>query len=261
MLDVVESVNKTGLAIIPCLKELGTILESSGFYRAVQASGKQGKPIFECMKLDGVGNFIEFDDGTDQLESDVGAGQRLQFDVQKGSTVLGKAQAIVEEYLNAFLKFYKKSKNVKIEDPAILYNKQAPGQAPVTRQSLHHDLDIDADGLVLICALEDGVPIVVTPYSHIAVEEVERLKTRFSEAKIASSLPPSVFGTPQRLVLKKGQLLFLGGHTVHAGDSGVPNSPSLRVHWYALAGKKKNATSMIQQFHPDLADRFLGSLP
>jgi hypothetical protein len=60
-----------------------------------------------------------------------------------------------------------------------------------------------------------------------------------------------------RLVLNPGDILFLHGNTVHAGDEGVAGEMQPRLHWEVRKDKLINATHLIELMHPKFAARFL----
>ncbi|KAJ9515190.1 hypothetical protein QJQ45_002318 [Haematococcus lacustris] len=101
------------------------------------------------------------------------------------------------------------------------------------------------DGLVMIIAV--GVTqVLVSPGSHVQVLKVEKKhKGEISARVLKTAMKAMPKMQVYRVTLQPGEVLGMRGYTVHAGDWGLPDKASTRVHLYGSEGYINNATCFL----------------
>ncbi|KAJ9520880.1 hypothetical protein QJQ45_014068 [Haematococcus lacustris] len=101
------------------------------------------------------------------------------------------------------------------------------------------------DGLVMIIAV--GVTqVMVSPGSHVQVLKVEKKhKGEISARVLKTAMKAMPKMQVYRVTLQPGEVLGMRGYTVHAGDWGLPDKASTRVHLYGSEGYINNATCFL----------------
>ncbi|GLC47442.1 hypothetical protein PLESTM_002074700 [Pleodorina starrii] len=109
----------------------------------------------------------------------------------------------------------------------------------------HVDLAPGVSGFVGFLPLEP-VSVLVSPGSHTAVQLYHKLKEAQPQVPdegimLSVSAPKMV-----RMHMKPGQIVLLHVNTVHAGDAGVLNTWSPRIHFYVYQGSVDNETHPVE---------------
>lgn len=161
----------------------------------------------------------------------------------------GEAEAKINEVVGKL-----DNKSLKIQPPNMLVNVQNEGQQPVSKQSWHVDLCEDQRGLVAIGAVERAT-LLVFPGSRAEVQEFLRLEKLVADEKIKKTELVALLRSRRfeavRVVMEPGDLLFMTGDTIHAGDRGVERESSIRIHWYIMEGDTGNSTMHLKHFGSD----------
>jgi hypothetical protein len=149
---------------------------------------------------------------------------------------------------------------LRLADPNMLVNVQEPGQKPVTKQGWHTDMAEGKWGIVAIGAVQP-MTLLMFPGSRFEIQEFLRLEQLVADLKIKmvdmDAWLKSRSFKAVRLVLKPGDLLFLTGDTIHAGDRGINGQPSLRLHWYITKdGTVDNSTTHLTNYDDDFNQCF-----
>ncbi len=147
-----------------------------------------------------------------------------------------------------------------VRDCNMMMNVQAAGQTPVGSQGFHTDLGPGQEGLVVIAPAQ---PTSLQLYveSNRILKELWRWEKMLKAGQVTKAGFNAWLGMRTfkavRLQLNLGDILFMSGHTIHAGDVGIPNCPSLRLHWYVLKGQgAKDTMKHLVQYGEAFAKRF-----
>ncbi|GIM09867.1 hypothetical protein Vretimale_13670 [Volvox reticuliferus] len=261
--DVPAALARHGIVIIQ-VHSLKDTVGPKQLQMALRFAQKNAAPIFQDIPRDEDGNFIPERDmsGTETnfLISDFGTGQRRQIILDgPHPEILADFRGVVERELDMLRTKIMGGQTLHMNQPAILINTQTARQKPVSRQCWHTDLSEGQTGFVAIAAVQK-FSLLVFPGSHIEVQECWRLqdlvqKGVISEASFKACLASHSF-TAVRIYLDLGDILFMSGHTIHAGDRGTDKHPALRMHWYITDEEKRNETSQIVLYGDDFANRF-----
>ncbi|KAJ9506472.1 hypothetical protein QJQ45_019457 [Haematococcus lacustris] len=101
------------------------------------------------------------------------------------------------------------------------------------------------DGLVMIIAVGE-TQVLVSPGSHVQVLKVEKKhKGEISARVLKTAMKAMPNMQVYRVTLQPGEVLGMRGYTVHAGDWGLPDKASTRVHLYGSEGYINNATCFL----------------
>ncbi|GLC42294.1 hypothetical protein PLESTM_001317900 [Pleodorina starrii] len=130
-----------------------------------------------------------------------------------------------------------------------------PGDPPVGVQATHVDLAPGVGGFVGFMPLAP-VSVLVSPGSHVAVQLYHKLREAQPQVPekgimLSVSAPKMV-----RMHMKPGQIVLLHVNTVHAGDAGVLNTWSPRIHFYVYRGSVDNETHPVEAMGPLFAALF-----
>ncbi|GIM01297.1 hypothetical protein Vretimale_6096, partial [Volvox reticuliferus] len=208
---------------------------------------KHAGAIFQDIPRDENGNFIPERDisgrETDVLMSDFGTGQRRQIILDgEHDEILANFRGAVETELDILRTKIMAGLTSYINPPAMLINTQSARQKPVSRQCWHTDLSEGQTGFVAIAAVQN-FSLLVFPGSHKEVQECWRLQGMLKKGVISEASFKACLGSHSfkavRMNLKLGDILFMSGHTIHAGDRGSDKHPALRMHWYVTDEEKK----------------------
>ncbi|GLC39792.1 hypothetical protein PLESTM_000942500 [Pleodorina starrii] len=262
---VPRALDKWGVTIlrVPGLREhlTGEVL------KGVELFAKDTQPIFKGVRVDESGKYVdEVVDGkpTGYHESNYGSKKRRQILIKPQDQVLqafcGVLAPIINEVAGA-----SGLKRPIVHPPNLLLNLQDEGRTPVGRQGWHTDLSEGQEGFVLIAAVQN-TSLLVFPESHMVVKEFWRLDDLVDnkvipESDLTAWIQMRTF-RPLRLRLTPGDVVFLGGHTVHAGDRGVDGQPSFRLHWNVTESKdgrrgpKSNETRHLHEYGEPFAKAF-----
>lgn len=150
--------------------------------------------------------------------------------------------------------------DLRLAPPNLLINVQGRGQKPVAKQGWHTDMAEDQWGMVAIAPVQKST-LLAFPGSAAEIREFQRLeklveKDEITKAELVAWLRGRHFRAV-RIVLHPGELLFMTGDTVHAGDRGIHGERSLRMHWYITQGTAKdNSTQHLGHFGDDFSQCF-----
>lgn len=151
--------------------------------------------------------------------------------------------------------------NTSMSVPTLLVDMQPEGQRLVGRQGWHTDLKEGQQGFVAIGTTQE-TSMLFYPESQRVVEEFWRLDGMVRDEEIPESdlttwMQMRIFKA-LRLRMSVGCLVFLSGHTVHAGDRGVDGKPSYGVHWYVsdVGNEEEHATNHLLQYGEKFAAAF-----
>lgn len=224
---------------------------------------KNSDPIFQGPEMDKDGNGVAEvgPDGqlTGYLTSDYGTFQRRQRSIPdkgRGSDVLAEyrdtAEKTIREVLDVLDKSLPDDDNLYLSRPNLLANLQGKRQLPVCRQGWHTDHAEDQWGVVAIGAVQK-TSLLVFPGSAAEIREFQRLErlvtqNKIAEAELEAWLRGRAFKA-LRLVLQPGDMVFMTGDTIHAGDRGTNGSRSMRMHWYITQSTAKdNSTTHLEHY-------------
>ncbi|GIL83617.1 hypothetical protein Vretifemale_12283 [Volvox reticuliferus] len=261
-IDVPEALARHGLVLLK-LDSLKNTVSEREVYMAVPFAQKHAVAIFQDIPRDENGNFIpELDDSgreTDVLVSDYGTGQRRQIILNSDhAEILANFRDVVERELDR-VRMQMGGQTLRVNPPSLLINTQTARQQPVSRQCWHTDLSEGQTGYVAIAAVQK-FSLLVFPGSHKEVQECWRLQDLVKRGVISEASFKACLGSHSfkavRMNLELGDILFMSGHTIHAGDRGTDKHPGLRMHWYVTDDEKKNETSQIVLYGDDFAKRF-----
>ncbi|GIM13954.1 hypothetical protein Vretimale_16987 [Volvox reticuliferus] len=261
-IDVPEALARHGLVLLK-LDSLKNTVSEREVYMAVRFAQKYAVAIFQDIPRDENGNFIpELDDSgreTDVLVSDYGTGQRRQIILNSDhAEILANFRDVVERELDR-VRMQMGGQTLRVNPPSLLINTQTARQQPVSRQCWHTDLSEGQTGYVAIAAVQK-FSLLVFPGSHKEVQECWRLQDLVKRGVISEASFKACLGSHSfkavRMNLELGDILFMSGHTIHAGDRGTDKHPGLRMHWYVTDDEKKNETSQIVLYGDDFAKRF-----
>ncbi|KAL6762601.1 hypothetical protein V8C86DRAFT_3175073 [Haematococcus lacustris] len=88
--------------------------------------------------------------------------------------------------------------------------------------------------------------VLVSPGSHVQVLKVEKKhKGEISARVLKTAMKAMPKMQVYRVTLQPGEVLGMRGYTVHAGDWGLPDKASTRVHLYGSEGYINNATCFL----------------
>ncbi|KXZ42209.1 hypothetical protein GPECTOR_182g264 [Gonium pectorale] len=122
----------------------------------------------------------------------------------------------------------------------LLWNERDVSQPPLERQAAHTDNAEGQGGAVCIAAIQDFTLLVYTHSERIILDyfriKAKVVKGETTEEDLANWLASKTF-RPIRLQLRAGDLLFMQGHTVHAGDWATSEGRSYRMHFYIAPRK------------------------
>ena len=204
-------------------------------------------------------------------------GERLQLILnnKKHRQLFGKYLGMVESICIAVSAELEKLTGVKLlkpQVPALLFNKPGPGPEYkiVGEQMPHMDLGLSQRGYVCIHGFWNLTFILIKKKSHLVVREAEAIWRQVEagteteawakgqEAEILLKYCPS--GKLDRLAVGSHCLLFIDGHTVHAGDHGNrlhKFEPNARMHWYVSSSPVDNATHPVGLVSDTLGNYFV----
>ena len=168
----------------------------------------------------------------------------------------GRVESEVKEVMASM-----SNRGLTLHRPALLVNEQGPRDKPVARQGYHVDLKPGQWWAVAIAPVKP-VSLLVVPGSHSQVHTLQRLQEMvtngvMSEADLDAWLSSRSYKAV-RLELTLGDILFMSGDTVHAGDRGKDRQPSPRIHWYMTQENvKENETTHLIDLHPKFPALFI----
>ncbi|GLC77417.1 hypothetical protein PLESTF_001933400 [Pleodorina starrii] len=161
----------------------------------------------------------------------------------------------IRRFGSSYLRNVARSKE-SVQKAVVLANHPGkPGDPPVGVQATHVDLAPEAGGFVGFMPLAP-VSVLVSPGSHIAVQLYHKLREAHPQVPekgimLSVSAPKMV-----RMHMKPGQIVLLHVNTVHAGDAGVHNTWSPRIHFYVHQGDVDNETHPVEPMGPLFAALF-----
>ncbi|GFR50628.1 hypothetical protein Agub_g12720 [Astrephomene gubernaculifera] len=262
--DIPEAINESGVAILhdPGIRDTVT---PAAVQRALQHGGAS-LPIFESIPPKRNGRFVqERRNGkpTGYLRSTFGSKQRRQCLINPEdpdhADVLADFRGVVEPKINEAVAAMGDD-DLELHPPYLLLNTQSEQQEPVRRQGNHTDLKMEQKGGVAIAAVQK-MGLLLYPESNRVLERYWQLEKLVDEGGITPADLEAWVKMRKfkavRVELEAGDIIFLSGHMVHAGDCGMDNYPSLRVHWYFTDGKKENETTHLVMYGAVLAAQFV----
>ncbi len=114
----------------------------------------------------------------------------------------------------------------------LLHSAQAPRLQPVGTQTFYTSLRAEQQCVVAIAAVQPA-ELLVRIAGHTSFEEYRWWKAAVGgDPDLGLQTWLDMEDTFRAFPLQPGDVLFLGGHTVQAGDPRMDGSPSLGLHWY-----------------------------
>ncbi|EFJ49436.1 hypothetical protein VOLCADRAFT_104317 [Volvox carteri f. nagariensis] len=266
--DVPAALAERGLAILH-LHYLKDNVKPQEVEMAILFAQQNATAIFQDIPLDEEGNFIPERDENGRKEgmSDYGTRQWRQVIINSDDhEEMLKVFRVLVEVEMVTVQLAMESHTLHHSSPAILINRQAACQKPVSRQCWHTHLSEGQTGFVVIAAVQK-CSLLVFPGSHKQLQEYWRLQQLLKMDKIGEATFKACLSSnggsfkAVRINLDLGDILFMSGHTIHAGGWGIDKHPALCIHWYVTEEKQKNEPSQIVLFDlpglmrvPGLAD-------
>ncbi|GFR53101.1 hypothetical protein Agub_g15812 [Astrephomene gubernaculifera] len=261
---VPKAINDSGVAILHDSDICKTVTPEA-VERALQ-HGRKSEAIFQGIAQKRNGEFVPERDHkgkpTGYLMSTYGSRQRQQCPIDPDNPddadVLADFRGLVEPKIKEAMAGMGDA-NLKLYPPSILLNTQSERQKPVARQGNHTDLAKGQKGGVVIAAVQK-MRLLLYPDSNRVLARYWQLEELvdsgvITEEDLLAWVQMRKFKAV-RVELDAGDIIFLDGHTVHAGDCGMDDYPSLRLHWYFLDGQKENETTHLIVYGDAFAAQF-----
>ncbi|EFJ39788.1 hypothetical protein VOLCADRAFT_100563 [Volvox carteri f. nagariensis] len=268
--DVPAALEKHGLAILQVndLRNRKNV-PSDEVEKAILFTQQNAAAVFQDIPRDAEGNFIPERDKSGRktgiLLSDFGTQQRRQVIINTDDPDQEDMLQVFRVVVELEVDIVQRAMNIPTlqpSSPALLMNTQSASQKPVSRQCWHIDLSEDQTGFVVIAAVQQ-CSLLVFPGSHNQVQEYWRLQKllemeKIGEATLKACLT-SKFNSVKavRINLDLGDILFMSGHTIHAGDRGIDKHPALRMHWYVtgMYWQTPHQTEQSAWFHSSVSSQ------